>query len=134
MRTSMLAVSFMASTALAGCATTSDFDKAIEMGATQLSQQELADAYPGNTAKNVEGRWTVYYRDDGTKLVKVGNELRERKWWVNDEGQWCETLYRDSSAFCAQTVTVQDGVYEVYRTNGRSVGKFRIEPGNSENM
>ena len=72
-----------------------------------LSQKDVAALLTGNTVEEGSGKWAVHYASDGRKVVWVRNgETRARKWFINDKGEWCETLYRDAALSCGSQLQV----------------------------
>jgi len=59
-----------------------------------LTQKDVAASLTGNTVEEFTGKWAVHYASDEREAVWVSKgEARIRKWFVNDQGEWCETLY-----------------------------------------
>jgi hypothetical protein len=74
----------------------------------------------GNTIVEDDGKWAAYYDEGGRKVVWVnGRESAERKWWIDDQKQWCETMYRPKAARCTS-----DSDTEI-ELSGASVRKIR---------
>lgn len=118
---------------LVSCAT--DEQRAIEAGAIQLSQSEIAKVFPGNTirGKGPRGQLTNYYHKDGRKLNEEANQVTERKWWINDNGQWCETLIvDDSKELCDATIYKDGRSLTWYSEKGAAIGSFLLVTGNPE--
>ncbi len=101
-----------AALALSGCAATGDganqaapaqvsASAATKGTWTAIAQKDLQPLLAGNTLEEISGKWAVYYAPDGRKAVWVrSGDSRARKWFVNDTGQWCESLYRDETVRC----------------------------------
>lgn len=120
---------------LAACAT--DEQKAIEAGSIKLSQSEIAKVLPGNTIRGEgpRGQLINYYHTDGRKLNKEANQVAERKWWVNDSGQWCETLVVDESKKLCGMRIYKDG-YSLtwYSKMGAAIGSFSLVNGDQQGL
>lgn len=135
-------VIFFVCLSLLGCAATdkkSSFAELIETGeATLLSKKEYTDAIVGNTVRDQNGNPTLY-RNDGVKLIKIldSGSLIERKWYKDDEGVMCQTLFKDSELYCFN----DDDTFEVARSGSTIYtlwkGKFyqwEIAEGNADNL
>lgn len=106
-----------------------------EAGWKQLEQTEIAKLLVGNTTAEESGRWAVHYAADGRKAVWVRNKGTEtRKWWVNDKGEWCATLYKDSSEACAPHFEQKGEQFRTFDSDGNAKWTFRIEKGNSQKL
>ena len=120
---------------LSACAT--EQQKAANSGAKQLSQAEMAKMFPGNTIRGAgpRGYFTNYYAEDGRKLNKEADQVTERKWWINDKGQWCETLVKDDSEeWCAANIYKDGSKYTWYSEKGAAIGSFSLTGGNPEGL
>ena len=129
-RLQVLGSTVVCSFILASCAT--DEQKTIEAGAIKLSQNEIARLLPGNTIRveSPSGQLINYYHTDGRKLIGKGNQVAKRKWWVNDSGQWCETLAVDESKKLCGMRMYKDG-YRLtwYTETGAAIGSFWLVSG-----
>lgn len=118
---------------LAACGT--DEQKAREAGAIQLSQSEIANVFPGNTVKGEgpRGHFINYYHGDGRKLNKEADQVSEHKWWINDSGQWCETLVVDERQELCDVRIYKDG-HDLtwYSENGVEIGSISLIVGDRE--
>lgn len=104
--------------ALSGCAsdgagrkpsaaTSGAADAAAEGDWKSVAGKDRAALLVGNTVEEGSGKWAVFYAADGRKSVWVrSGETRVRKWFINDQGEWCETLYRDSALSCGAQLQV----------------------------
>jgi len=132
-RLQMLGFTAACALVLAACAT--DEQKAREAGAIQLSQSEIANVFPGNTIKGEGpgGQFINYYHEDGRKLNKEADQVSERKWWINDSGQWCETLVEDERQESCDLRLYKDGHgLTRYSENGVVMGSFSLIVGDRE--
>ena len=118
---------------LTACVTT-ELQKMQEQGAVTLSQEAIAARFTGNSLQGTDGSWTVYYREDGAKLAQVQGKRTERKWWVDDKGNWCETRVRDGRELCALNFIEQDGVYHAFNPDGSLNVKATLAQGNPANL
>ena len=134
-RSQMLGSSLACGFLLAACA--SDEQKAVEAGAIMLSQSEIAMILPGNTIKGEgpRGQLISYYHKDGRKLIREGNHVAKRKWWVNDGGQWCETLAADESKrFCGMRLYKDGYSLTWYTRAGAVIGSFSLVSGDRHGL
>ena len=134
-RLQMLGSTAACALVLAACAT--DEQKAREAGAIQLSQSEIANVLPGNTVKGEgpRGHFVDYYHEDGRKVNKEANQVSERKWWINDSGQWCETLVEDERQESCDVRIYKDGRgLTRYSENGAAIGSFSLIVGDQEGL
>ena len=86
----------------------------------------------GNTAAYERGQ--NYYAPDGRKIHRrEGGEIVQRRWWVNDDDEWCETLVADGRELCGVKweIAGDDDYFAVGR--GYRI-PFKIEPGNSRGV
>ena len=101
-----------------------------------LTVEGQKEAFIGNTIKESNGRWSVFYAPDGRKLVKVNDEITERKWWLDDQGRLCQTMFRDSSkSECGPGKGRQiDGDRVRYRTTMGTRWLAKVVKGNADSM
>lgn len=121
---------------LVSCQTMSSRDKFLSEGARLLSQEELINLYKGNTIKGVASgiKFTTLHREDGIKLIRIGGKVTERKWWINENGQYCETIYKNNTKRCNIKLYENNGIYRLYKANGSRWVEFKMEKGNTENL
>lgn len=115
---------------LAAC--TTDEQTATEAGEIQLSQTEISKILPGSTIKGrgPRGKFASYYHKDGRKLTKQANQVAERRWWVNDSGQWCEThVVDESTELCGVRVYKAGRSLTWYSEKGAVIGSFYLVTG-----
>lgn len=106
-----------------------------EAGWKPVEQAEIATLFSGNTTAEENDRWAVYYGADGKKVVWVRNKGTEtRKWWINDKGEWCSTLYKDSSESCAPRFEKKGEQLRTFDSAGNAKWIFRIEKGNTHKL
>lgn len=120
---------------IASCAT--DEQRAIYAGAIQLSQNEIAKAFPGNTIRGEgsKGQFTNYYQKDGRKLSKEGDQVTTRRWWINDEGHWCETLFADHGRDSCNAAIYNHGHRLTwYSEKGAAIGSFSLVAGDPQGL
>ena len=98
-------------------------------------QAALAVLLKGNTSVEAGGSWAVHYAMDGRKIIAVsGRDTVERKWWVNDKGEWCETLYKDSAESCAPEIHVTGSKGRIIGQHNNLKWEFDVLPGNPNNL
>ena len=97
-----------------------------------LVGKAIADIAVGNTAAYERGY--NYYAPDGRKInVGEGGDVVLRRWWVNDDDQWCETLVRDGREFCGvRWEKVGDNDFFAVGRGFRI--PFQIEQGNPQGL
>ena len=108
---------------MAGCAAVvpADSDEAafIAAGATRVPDAARAELLVGN---RLEGDgFTVAYGRDGTKRVRIdGGIVLERRWWLRDDGTFCEELAATAAPVCGGNgkLYVKDGRYRAFRPDG----------------
>ncbi|MCH9674654.1 MAG: hypothetical protein K0U93_24655 [Gammaproteobacteria bacterium] len=91
----------------------------------KLSHEEAMAVLVGNTAVDVDGKWHAFYGEDGRKIVVVGTDKAERRWWKNSRGEFCQTLYRDGAQTCDTEVRTEDK--KTYKTERAT---FKMVSGN----
>jgi hypothetical protein len=108
---------------VAGCAAVvpagSDEAAFIAAGATRVPDAARAELLVGN---RLEGDgFTVAYGRDGTKRVRIdGGIVLERRWWLRDDGTFCEELAATAAPVCGGNgkLYVKDGRYRAFRPDG----------------
>ncbi len=116
---------------------TTDEQGAIQAGALKLSQSEIAKVFPGSTMKGISPGepLTNYYLKDGIKLIKEADQVIERKWWINDNGQWCETFADgDNMANCGVKIYNDGHRLAWYSDDGVLVRSFILVAGDTEGL
>lgn len=119
----------------ASCAT--DEQRAIEAGEIPLLQSEIAKIFPGNTVRGrgPGGQVIIYYHKDGRKLKREANEVIQRAWWVNDIGQWCETIVEDESKrICGPAIYKNGHGLTWYSEYGEAIGSYFLVAGDPESI
>jgi len=75
----------------------------------------------------------VTYHRDGTKRIRTaGGTVVERRWWVGDDGAFCEELAATGAPVCGGNgkLYVKDGRYRAFRPDGSAAPlAFTIEEG-----
>lgn len=120
---------------IASCAT--DEQRAINAGAIQLSQNEIAKTLPGNTIRGegAKGQFINYYHRDGRKLRKEGDQVTMQRWWINDEGHWCETLVLDDGGESCDAAIYHHGHRLTwYSEKGAVIGSFSLVAGDPQGL
>jgi hypothetical protein len=91
----------------------------VAAGAERVPDAARAELLVGN---RLEGDgFTVAYRRDGTKRVRTdGGVVVDRRWWVRDDGTFCEELAASGAPVCggAGKLYVKDGRYRAFRPDG----------------
>lgn len=97
-----------------------------------LEGNEIKDVAVGNTAAYERG--SNYYAPDGRKIhLRESGEIVMRRWWVNDDNEWCETLVADGREFCG--VKWEKAGDKDYFAVGRGFRiPFQLEQGNSQGV
>ncbi len=124
---------------LTGCETTGTMNDSGagkgEAGWQSVEQAEIAKLFAGNTSVEVTDRWAVHYETDDRKAIWVRNRgTEQRKWWVNDKGEWCETLYADAAERCGARYEKRGDEVRSFDADGNPRFTFRIEKGNSQKL
>ena len=91
----------------------------IAAGATRVPDAARAELLVGH---RLEGDgFTVAYGRDGTKRVRIdGGTVVERRWWLRDDGTFCEELAASGAPVCGGNgkLYVKDGRYRAFRPDG----------------
>jgi len=91
----------------------------VAAGARRVPDAARAELLVGN---RVEGDgFTVAYEPDGTKRIRTdGGVVVERRWWVRDDGTFCEQLAASGAPVCGGNgkLYVNDGRYRAFRPDG----------------
>jgi len=85
-----------------GCATTGgpSLNSMIADGeAEALTHQQYSDLVIGNTIKGSNGSLS-YLRPDGVKEVRSQGKTTLRKWYKDDDGLICQTLFASNKLWC----------------------------------
>ena len=103
----------------------------VAAGATRVPDGARAELLVGN---RLEGDgFTVTYHRDGTKRIRTaGGTVVERRWWVGDDGAFCEELAATGAPVCGGNgkLYVKDGRYRAFRPDGSAAPlAFTIEEG-----
>ncbi len=104
----------------------------IEAGARSVPKAARAELLVGNTV--VGDGFSVYYAEDGTKRVTVGDRVVQRSWRVGPDGAFCEELAASAVEVCNDNsrLYVQNGLYRAFRPDGSaSPLSFRIVSGDA---
>ena len=132
---------FSAIVAISGCATTeavSPLLEKIEAGeAEQISKVEYTDLISGNTLRGTNGSATVY-RYDGVKMIKEKDgTLTTRKWYRDDNGMLCHTLWKDESLSCiadSSDFNAARSGSTLFTTSKGNINEWELVQGNPENL
>lgn len=97
-----------------------------------LVGKAIEEVAVGNTAAYERGY--NYYAADGRKIhQREGGEIVLRRWWVNDDDQWCETLVRDGRELCG--VRWEKAGDTDYFAVGRGFRiPFKMQEGNTQGL
>ncbi len=91
----------------------------VAAGATRVPDAARAELVVGN---RLEGDgFTVTYDRDGTKRIRTaGGRVVERRWWIGDDGAFCEELAASAAPVCGGhgKLYVKDGRYRAFRPDG----------------
>ena len=105
-----------------------------------LTAADLRSAFPGNTSTGESvygGKWHIHYVPDGTLLYRpVGGQTEWGTWEITDDGRFCRQWSDVGAGNRKCWIYFKEGdVYEYWYPDGsRMRGKFRIRPGNPENL
>lgn len=132
---------FSAIVVISGCATTeavSPLLKKIEAGeAQQISKIEYTDLISGNTIRGTNGSATVY-REDGVKIIKEKDgTLTTRKWYRDDNGMLCHTLWKDESLSCivdSSDFHAARAGSTLFTTSKGNINEWELVEGNPDNL
>jgi hypothetical protein len=103
----------------------------VAAGAERVPDAARAELLVGN---RVEGDgFSVAYERDGTKRIRTDDGVTvERRWWLRDDGTFCEELAATGAPVCGGNgkLYVKDGRYRAFRPDGSAAPfTFTIEEG-----
>ncbi len=105
-----------------------------------LTAEVLRSAFPGNTSTGESvfgGEWHIHYVPDGTLLYRPsGGQTEQGTWEITDDGRFCRQWSEFGAGNRKCWIYFKDGdVYEYWYPDGsRLRGKFKVRPGNPENL
>ena len=103
-----------------------------------LTADVLRGLFPGNTATGgtaLSDQWHVYHEPDGRmRLRNPGGHKDEGTWEITDDGQWCRQWKSGGKKACFIYFQNGDELEYWYSDRSRMRGKFKIRPGNPENL
>lgn len=91
----------------------------------------------GVTLTAVDGTWTSYLAPDGKKEVSIKplNARETLSWRVNDDGIYCEVMFKSRSELCfgddAVLVKSAGGVFSQFRDGKKGKYPFKVTSGNT---
>lgn len=94
----------------------------------------------GATYVDVDNAWVTLYAADGRKVVKMmeSGELTNRSWRINDDGVFCHELFKTGEEQCEHENFVylknEQGIHAIVRDGKDMKLRFKVIPGNSENL
>jgi tetratricopeptide (TPR) repeat protein len=105
-----------------------------------LTAAAIRSAFTGNTATGASvfgGEWHIYHAPDGTLLYRPAGGRTERGTWeITDDGRFCRQWGDVGGSNRKCWIFFKEGdVYEYWHSDGsRMRGKFKVRPGNPENL
>ena len=104
-----------------------------------LSADALRSAFPGNTAtgEGGGGQWHVYHAPEGQLRIRTASGYTDGgTWYITDDGQFCRKFNKLAGGTEACWIYFKKGdEYEYWYADGsRMRGKFKMRPGNPENL
>jgi hypothetical protein len=102
-----------------------------------LTLAEIRSLFPGNTATSESGGWHVYHALDGKLLIRMfSGQTDEGTWEITDDGLFCRQWNNFGGGKKACFIYFKKGdEYEYWYADGSAMrGKFKIRPGNPENL
>jgi hypothetical protein len=91
----------------------------VAAGAERVPDDARADLLVGN--RLVGDDFTVTYEPDGTKRIRTGDGVVvERRWWIADDGAFCEELAASGAPVCGGRgkLYVKGGRYRAFYPDG----------------
>lgn len=104
----------------------------LDAGGRLLSQSELVALVSGNTLRGelpAGTPFTVYFATDGRKAVLLDGVKTEVRWYVDDQGRFCEESVARSKTHIGVDIYACDGWYLLFDEDGRELERFRVFPG-----
>ena len=110
----------------------------VEAGeADNISKVEYTDLIAGNTIRGTNGSTTVY-RSDGVKIIKEKDgKVTTRKWYRDEGGILCHTLWKDESLSCLAEVADFSAARSgstLFTTSRGFFNEWELVEGNPENL
>ena len=133
--------SLLAALSIASCSTTpsiNTLDKKYEETGEVVNSLELIGE-TGVTFVSTDGAWFNYLGADGRKVVKINESglIKELTWRVNNDGQFCQQMFRTEQEECDNLVLIKDdeGIFNSYNKKDNKPGSpFTVVSGNPENL
>lgn len=115
---------------LVGCVQSAK-QKKLDMGVTQLGDQELQALFSkplSGSFMGSKGTSTVQYMPDGTQTIQYSKGTDKGKWRIAN-GEQCSkwTKIRSGSEKCATWFEIGPGKYEVYNPDGSKNGTMTFK-------
>jgi len=126
---------------LSGCVTAPSVDSIVEDGGKVVSGGIGELVGDGDvTLEATDGTWSTYFSPDGEKRIHIKplNVRETLSWRKNDDGIFCEEMYKPRAEECDRegkvVVMRSNGVVSVF-TDGK-IGKypFKVQSGNSRGL
>lgn len=100
-----------------------DQEKAIRMGAKQLTSEEIADLLVGKTvmARSGEKQFYFYYSEDNVLSGKlIGGDWSDSGYYgITDDNRVCLSMTKDKGRLRCLTLLVNDGAVKKYNVDGK---------------
>lgn len=107
-----------------------DLEKAVKDGFKALSVKETAEWKPG---KKIRGDgWKMTYQQvsakEGKKVIETNKGKSEKKWWINDKGEFCEENFTAGlGTTCDQVIAIKGDEIIGFDGKGKQTAKFKLD-------
>ncbi|MCA8908254.1 MAG: hypothetical protein KDA64_10275 [Rhodospirillaceae bacterium] len=105
----------------------------LDAGGRLLSQRELAALVSGNTLRGELPNgtpFTVYFAADGRKAVLLDGARTEVRWYMDDDGRFCEESVARARSHIGVDIYACGGWYLLFDEDGRELERSQVVPGN----